>query len=291
VSDRQDNPTAAFDDDRLLDYVLGLEDDPELSAALARSAPLRERLADLKADLVAIETELRETIPPLDASYAEPRSQRWPRLQRFYGGETGRRRPLHGRRLAATLAAAVLLVALLIRVRPGSSSSTFGSTGGGQRAPALGAGKTAEQAGGQAAVPGTPAPTPAPVTGAAAIAGLEQRYRDIAIARAGATTTERQTFTVVRVLKGDPRSRFTLRVAPGGATAAPGTLQLVFLHPVAGSSTPAASGTGDGAARVSGSGAASGTLFGPPVAFTWRGERAAVVSLEGVTDPATVGLP
>ena len=59
MSDRSDSQRAAFDDDRLLDYALGLEDDPELAEALSHSARLRERLADLKSDLAAIESELR----------------------------------------------------------------------------------------------------------------------------------------------------------------------------------------------------------------------------------------
>jgi hypothetical protein len=95
MSDRNDNQRAAFDDDRLLDYALGIEDDPELAVALSSSARLRERLADLKSDLAAIETELHRTVPPIDESYADPgAAARWPRLQRSFGdGATVRRRP------------------------------------------------------------------------------------------------------------------------------------------------------------------------------------------------------
>ena len=86
MSDRNDNQRAAFDDDRLLDYALGIEDDPELAVALSSSARLRERLADLKSDLAAIETELHRTVPPIDESYADPgAAARWPRLQRSFG--------------------------------------------------------------------------------------------------------------------------------------------------------------------------------------------------------------
>jgi len=80
MSDRNDNQRAAFDDDRLLDYALGIEDDPELAVALSSSARRRERLADLKSDLAAIETELHRTVPPIDESYADPgAAARWPR--------------------------------------------------------------------------------------------------------------------------------------------------------------------------------------------------------------------
>ena len=297
MSDRQDNPTAAFDDDRLLDYVLGLEDDPELAAALAASAPLRERLADLKADLAAIESELREAIPAAGESYAEPTGGRWPRLQRYFGGETARRRPLQGRRLAATLAAAAVLVALLIgfisvlpRVRSGSPSSGSGSTSG-LRAPALGgSGATTEKSNDQSAAAGAVVPAPSPAAGgangAAAVAALERRYRDIAVVQAGTAAAPRQAFAVRRVLKGDPPARFTLTVGPSRVTAAPGSLQLVFLRPVQSSSTAGATSSPGGSSQ---SGAA--VSFGPPVAFTWRGERALLVALDGVTDPAQVRLP
>ncbi|HMK92187.1 MAG TPA: hypothetical protein VK576_04245, partial [Thermoleophilia bacterium] len=243
MSDRQDNPTAAFDDDRLLDYVLGLEDDPELAAALAASAPLRERLADLKADLAAIESELREAIPAIDDSYAAPGSGRWPRLQRFFGGETARRRPLQGRRLAATLAAAAVLVALLIgfvsvlpRIRTGSPGSSSGSASG-LRAPALGASGATEKSNDHATTGVASVPSPAAVGGTVAIAGLAGRYRDIAVVRAGTAAASRQPFTVARVLKGAPPARFTLTVGPSRVTAVPGSLQLVFLRPVASTST------------------------------------------------------
>ena len=117
MSDRNDSQRAAFDDDRLLDYALGLEDDPELAAALSQSARLRERLADLKSDLAAIETELRRGIPPIDESYAQPDAARWPRLRRSFGdGEAVRRRPLRGRRLTAALVAAALALAIVIGV-------------------------------------------------------------------------------------------------------------------------------------------------------------------------------
>ena len=304
MSDRQDNPTAAFDDDRMLDYVLGLEDDPELAAALATSAPLRERLADLKADLAAIETELRETIPPVDAAYAEPASGRWPRLQRFFGGERARR-PRSRRRLAASLAAAILLVAALIgfvsvlpRMRSGSSSSTTGSTGG-FRAPALsGSGATGEKSADQSTAAGvTPAPSPAGANGAAtggstdaaAVAAFVQGYRDVAVVRAGSATGLRQSFTVRRVLKGSPPHALVLKAGPSGKTAVTGSLQLVFLRPAVSSSTVGASSP---AASAGGSaGAGVGVSFGPPVAFWWHGESALLVALHGVTDPAAVTLP
>jgi len=290
VSDRQDNPTAAFDDDRLLDFVLGLEDDPELAAALASSAPLRERLADLKADLAAIETELRETIPPVDASYAEPRGRRWPRLQAFFGGERVGRRPLRGRRLTAALAAAVVLVALLIglvsvlpRLHPAASPAA--SADHGVRAPES---ATSGTFGAKSTGQRSQAATAAPYAGAvSAVSRLAARYRDIAVVRAGTVSGRRQTFTVARVLKGAPPATFTLVVAPGGTAAAPGSLQLAFLQP---GTTPAAGGATPAPSAAATPGGAT-TTFGPPVPFRWRGRHAVLVSLPGSAGAAGVRLP
>ena len=289
MSDRQDNPTAAFDDDRLLDFVLGLEDDPELAAALATSAPLRERLADLKADLAAIETELRETIPPVDTSYAEPHAGRWPRLQAFFGGERVRRRPLRGRRLTAALAAAVVLVALLIGLvsvlpRLRQAKPTAASADHAVRAPESAAsGAFGPASNGQSSQTSAAAPY------AGAVSRLAARYRDVAVVRAGTISGRRQTFAVARVLKGAPPAAFTLVVAPGGTAATPGSLQLAFLQPgtapASGGATPAPSA----AATATQSGAT--TAFGPPVAFRWRGRHAVLVSLPGAADAAGVRLP
>ena len=189
VSDRNDSQRAAFDDDRLLDFALGLEDDPELAAALSVSARLRERLADLKSDLAAIETELRGAIPPIDESYAAPDAARWPRLQRSFGDdEAVRRRPRRGRRLTAALVAAALALAIVIGVaailpRGQSSPSTasHASSKSAESVPApagaVGAASGQSAQGGAFAAPGGARTAPPPPRSAGAARAARWRSR------------------------------------------------------------------------------------------------------------------
>jgi hypothetical protein len=249
VSDLYDSPTAAFDDDRLLDYALGIEDDPELAAALSRSARLRERLADLKADLAAIETELRHAIPAPDDSYAEPSAARWPRLARAFGlsgSATPGRRPLRRRRLAVSLLAAALALALLIGVLSvlprGGSSGSSSSSGAGKSADAL----QAPLAGAAAAPASQSAGTHAPEATAAGAAGSSASvtalqaadFRDVAVVRAGTLIGADQSFSVVRTLKGRPPASFSLTLLSADSAPAAGSLSIAYLRPLA---TPSSS--------------------------------------------------
>jgi hypothetical protein len=252
MSDLHDSPRAAFDDDRLLDYALGLEDDPELAAALSRSARLRERLADLKADLASIETELRRAIPELDDSYADPGASRWSRLQRSFGvGETGGGRPRRRRRLATVLVAAALALALVIgvlsvlpRSRPGptgtrrssESAQAAGSAAG--QSSALAGGKTAPVAN---AGTGAVATSGTGTAGAPSVTALHAaEYRDVAVVRAGVVIGAQQDFGVVRTLKGTPPAAFALTLRSTNSAPATGSLEIAYLRPLAAPS-PAAS--------------------------------------------------
>ncbi len=236
MSDIHDSQRAAFDDDRLLDYALGLEDDPELAAALSRSARLRERLADLKSDLAAIETELRRAIPPVDASYAEPDASRWSRLRRSFGeGEVARRRPLRGRRLATSLVAAALAAGDRDRSRRRPAA-------GGRRPPASsGSSKNAEAAqprrsagrGRGSELGGARARRRAARSAGGAVALKAAAYRDVAVVRAGPLRGAGQSFTVMRVLKGNPPASFSLVLNSIGSAPLDGSLAIAYLHPVA----------------------------------------------------------
>ena len=301
MSDLHDSPTAAFDDDRLLDYALGIEDDPELAAALSRSARLRERLADLKADLAAIETELRHAIPEPDGSYAEPSDARWPRLARAFGlsdGETAAagRRPLHRRRLAVSLLAAAIVLALLIGVlsvlpRGGSGgSSSSASSGAGNRAavqaPFEGAATPAPQSAGVQ----TPAATGDGAAGAAGTAGAARvggaagaaatsatvtaaqapEFRIVAVVRAGALIGADQSFSVVRTLKGKPPASFSLTLRATAGAPASGALAIVYLRPL---STPPASASAN------------------PPDYSFNGQLALLATLPAGVAAAAVRLP
>jgi hypothetical protein len=279
VSDLYDSPTAAFDDDRLLDYALGLEDDPELAAALSRSARLRERLADLKADLAAIETELRHAIPEPDDSYAEPSAARWPRLARAFGlsdSATAGRRPLRRRRLAVALLAAALALALLIGVlsvlpRGGGSSSSSSSS---KSANAL----QAPLAGAAAAPASQSAGTHAPEATAAGAAGSSASvtalhaadFRDVAVVRAGTLIGADQSFSVVRTLKGRPPAAFSLTLLSADSAPAAGALSIAYLRPLA---TPSSSASA------------------APPAYSFKGRPALLAALPAGVPASAVRLP
>jgi hypothetical protein len=240
MSDRSDSQRAAFDDDRLLDYALGLDDDPELAAALSRSARLRERLADLKSDLAAIETELRRGFPPLDESYPDLSSSRWSRLRHSLGEPAAvRRRPRSGRRLTAALVAAALALALAIGLvtiltRNPASSSNAGSS-------ASSAGKSAVRSPASSLAAGAAQPAAAGAA-AAATAAQAATYRDVAVVRAGPLRGASQSFTVVRTLKGSPPASFSLVLQAIGNAPQAGSLAVAYLRPLA-TTAPAPSAT------------------------------------------------
>jgi len=287
VNDRNDSQRAAFDDDRLLDFALGLEDDPELAAALSHSARLRERLADLKSDLAAIETELRRAIPPLDDSYAEPAAARWSRLRRSFGdGAAVRRRPLRGRRLTAAFVTAALALAIVIGIvailpRGQSSSNTASSASSKSAAAAQAPAANLGAESGAAA----PASTATPSYGAAnaasgAVALKAAAYRDVAVVRAGPLRGADQRFTVVRVLKGSPPASFSLVLRATGGAPLTGSLAIAYLRPLVTSALPSAS------PQPSATTAPSGLPD-----FSYDGQRALLVALPAGVAPSAVRLP
>ena len=283
MSDLHDSPTAAFDDDRLLDYALGLEDDPELAAALSRSARLRERLADMKADLAAIETELRRAIPELDDSYADPEAARWARLRPSFGGgrpATTRHRPLRPRRLAAVLLAAALALALVIGIvsilpHGGSSSGPSGSAGSTHagsesvQAPAYSAPSTQGQTVAGTRAPAVPSASGNYATGnVASVTALHAaEFRDVAVVRAGSVIGADQSFTVVRALKGKPPASFSLTLYSTTGAPTAGTLAVAYLRPL---TTPSSSA---------------------PPTYSYNGRRALLTPLPAGVAATAVRLP
>jgi len=276
LSDRNDSQRAAFDDDRLLDFALGLEDDPELAAALSHSARLRERLADLKSDLAAIDAELRRSIPPVGESYTQPDASRWSRLWPFFGrGEAAWRRSLRGRRLAAVLVAAALTVAVvvgLVAVLPHSSGSS--SSGGATKS----AGTAAPHAAAGAQTGTVPAPTTgangvaAGASGAGAIADEAAAYRDVAVVRVGPLRGAEQSYTVVRTLKGSVPATFSLVLRSIQSAPQAGSLAVAYLDPVKAS-------------------AGVTSLAPAPPEFAFAGQPALVVALPSGVAAAGVHLP
>jgi len=275
LSDLHDSQRAAFDDDRLLDFALGLEDDPELAAALSHSARLRERLADLKSDLAAIDTELRRSIPPVGEAYTEPESARWWRLRPFFGrDEAARRRPLRGRRLAAVLVAAALTVAVvvgLVTVLPHSSPSSSGSATGGSAKSAAVAAPSAATGAQTGLVPAPTSGTGGSTAGGAggAIADKAPAYRDVAVVRVGPVRGAEQSYTVVRTLKGSVPATFSVVLRSIEAAPQAGSLAVAYLTQVS---------------------AATGASPAPPE-FAFGGQPALIVALPAGVAATAVRLP
>ena len=280
MSDLHDNQRAAFDDDRLLDFALGLEDDPELAAALSHSARLRERLADLKSDLAAIDNELRSCIPPVDeAAWADPAAGRWSRLRGAFGLRPAARAiGLRRRRLATVLVAAALLVAVVIGtvvVLPRGSSSGSGAE------------KSSSGAAAPAAYGGA-----AGSAGPAVVATRAADYAVVAVVRAGPLRGASQSYTVVRRLKGRAPAVFTLVLQAIDTAPQAGSLAIAYLDPVAPmqlaphSSSSTTSGEGMLPTTPSPARAAAS-----PAPFTLDGRPALVTVLPVGASAAAVRLP
>ena len=111
-----DNHEPEFqDDDRLLAYVLGLDDDPELKAAAAADETLRRRLDLLRSQMTEVGDQVRSAVPHPGADYGEIGDQRWERLRTVVDDAAAsekshvRGRTIRWLRLAAPAAAIVLL--------------------------------------------------------------------------------------------------------------------------------------------------------------------------------------
>ena len=65
ADDRTDEMRSApaFDDDRLLAFALGLDDDPELVAATAADEGLRRRLDAVRAEVEQVGAQVRAAVP------------------------------------------------------------------------------------------------------------------------------------------------------------------------------------------------------------------------------------
>ena len=77
-------PGGGFDDDRLLAYALGLDDDPELVAAAAADDELRARLEAVRAQAEAVGARVAAAVPAPDEDYADLSSPRWAALGEFF---------------------------------------------------------------------------------------------------------------------------------------------------------------------------------------------------------------
>jgi hypothetical protein len=246
-----DEGRPVFSDDRLLAYVLGLDDDPELQAAALADEQLRRRLDEVRAEMAAVDARLQGAAPDPGASYADPLDARWSQLHEFFAPPAAPARRRRGW-LKVLAPAAAVAVALAVGVGvvvhqnalPGSGSSA-GSTAADATGGRVMGGTPQESAPrhtGAGAVPGAGA-SPAPTRelqqkSQRSLAKQAERFAVVVVARAGAVTGGRQQFTVLRALKG--RAPHSLALAVVSRRARAGALNVLFLEPVASPSPSAA---------------------------------------------------
>jgi hypothetical protein len=283
LNDEQNEMTGApgeqFDDDRLLAYALQLEEDAELEQALATDAALRERLQSMRADLGAMEDQVRAAVPVPEESWADLSAARWDGLRPYVTSKPSkdpRRRRFSLRVLAPVVgvaAAAALAIGIVLTQTGGLNTGSSGEA-------ASSAGGTAPLAtAGNGPAKSFSVTSPAAATDAAA-------YQTAVVARAGAVANGMQDFAVVRTLKGDAGSTVQLSVEVGGAIKR-GALALLLLTPTDTLNTPAT--TPAPSAMPSPSATQSRNL--ERHLYLYHGTTAVVRTLPAGTDPNTVLLP
>ncbi len=278
-----------FDDDRLLAFALGLDDDPQLAAAAESDAALRARLDAMRADVATIGAGLERVVPAPPDDYTDLGDERWRRVRGLLEAPAtaaSRRRPLWRRALAPAVALALVFVLGVAGVQylggnDGVELATEGAadkategdgdeTGSAQEDSL---GRTAGQDGGGAA---------ARVREIADAAS----YAAVVVARAAPPGGSSQRFEVLRVLRQDDTGvevgdLVELQIVD--QTVEPERLVVLFLEP---SPVPAPSTTAGAPAATATDGSELGV-----VEYEHRGTRALIVLLEAGTDPGAVNLP
>jgi hypothetical protein len=214
---------ASFDDDRLLAYALGLEDDAELAAAVVEDEGLRRRLDALRAGLDDVGAGLERLVPAPEETYADPAAARWDGLRPFFAPPP-ERRPARGSLLGRWRVLVPLLGATLAVAVVGAFALRDGPIGT-QRATDE-AGTAAESA--DAPTVGSDASKS--VYGAKELAADLELYETAFVGRAGEVADGRQRFTVVRRFKGLVTDDIYLEVVDRPLD--PGALAMVLLSPV-----------------------------------------------------------
>jgi hypothetical protein len=280
--------TPDFDDDRLLGFALGLDDDPELVAAAAADEGLRRRLAVVRAEVKQVGAQVNAAVPGPGEGYTDPSDPRWAQLQEFFAApRRAKTRSTASRWLRALAPAAVAVVALAVGLAVINDQKN-GSASLDSSAPM--AAKASSQAGGVPTSEGATSTDRA----TAYVQGLRDQielYAVVALAQARVASGAFQEFVIVKVLKGDGPDSIRLRVADRPADV--GRLQLLFLRPqLGGGADRSAEPT---PAPVPSAAETTSTLealaVGVPVVYRYQGEAAVLRELPAGTDPASVTLP
>jgi hypothetical protein len=323
-------PGDPIDDDRLLAYVLGLDDDPELVRAATEDEELGRRLETVRAEVDEVAAGVRAAVPAPDDAYTDLSDARWAGLQEYFAPAPERRGRSAGRRWLRVLAP-VAVVALAVAVgvtvierqagqtstsvaeRSAKSGSDLGTSGGSavQGAPVNDSSSLPAQAGGGSVVASGPsaqagqaaftAPVPEPSTPLSRLVALRDQMNDFALvvlATAGRASDGFQDFLVVRVLRGN--SPATLRLKLAGRLADVGHLHLLLLEPLPESATsPAPESSpetgGDWAQEASSTAVATAEAMmltsAVPVVYTYEGDMAVARELPDGVDPSSVTMP
>jgi hypothetical protein len=318
---------AEYDDDRLLAFALGLDEDPELLEAAAVDATLAARLEAVRADVDQIGARVSAVVPQPGDRYTDLSDERWSALEEFFDvppAATPRRRRRWWQVVAPV--AAVLVVALIVgivAVQNGGQLATSDSGSGVARSEAEGG---AAQPFGESATKSTGADQTA--TGKPSLserfADQLDRFAVVVLARAREVSGALQKFVVLRIFKGTaPR---VVELVVDDVPADRGRLHVLMLEPTA-PPEPAGADTDTGSpwpfsespapgAEPSVPGAespwpatespwpddvlspepipslAAGGGPGEPLAvsYTYKGEPVMVRELAAGTDPASVDL-
>jgi len=273
----------AFDDDRLLAFALGIDDDPQLVAAAAADEGLRRRLDAARVQVEQVGAQVRAAVPDPDEHYTDLGDPRWAGLQEFLvPPRPAKTRGRASRWLRVLAPAAVVLVAVavglaVINDRRDGTVAINGSL------------PAAAKATSEAAGPLTDAGSDAADRAGDYVQALRDdldTFAVVVLARAKVAGGVFQRFVVVKFLKGEGPDVVSLRVADHPADE--GRLHLLFLRPQYRASVEATP------TPIPGATVATNTLealaAGVPVVYSYQGETAMARELPAGTDPAAVEL-
>ncbi len=284
---------AGFDDDRLLGFVLGLDDDPQLQAAAESDPALRAHLEAVRADVTAVGAGLDRAVPAPPEDYTDLNDPRWRRLRELVAASptaAPRRRPLWVRLLAPAVAIGLVLLVGIVGVQyfgqSGGTAELSRSAGDEKAAQGVGEENGAVQSG--ATGDGGEGAEGAVVLGLPPGAPDASAYATVLVARARTPADDRQRFDVVRVLRGHAQEYaegaiVTLDVVDGVVPAK--RLVVLYLTPLP---TPAPTAPAIGAATPTPGERPPGRAV---VAYGYRGGEALVLQLPADADPEAPALP
>ena len=219
-------PGGEFDDDRLLAYALGLDDDPELAAAAAAGGELGARLETVRAQADAVGAQVSAAVPGPGEDYTDLSAPRWAALGEFLVAPEpapARSRSSRWLRVLAPALAVVLAVAIgvaIVSSRSGTGSATRSATAESSKSSATSGGAQ------DGAAPASALGSAAPIV---SLTDQARKFATVVVARARDAVAGFQQFAVLRDLKGLAPKLLRLRV--GDAPAEAGKLHLLLLSP------------------------------------------------------------